>query len=83
MLTMVMSGIEEKGHRLNVRIPDIKHEAVVGDSLRIQQIFVNIISNAIKYTPNGGNINITISEKSTNKAKIVVMNLLLKIMVLE
>ena len=70
MLTMVMPGIEEKGHRLNVRIPDIKHEAVVGDSLRIQQIFVNIMSNAIKYTPNGGNINITISEKSTNKAKI-------------
>ncbi len=70
LLDMIMPGIEEKEHNLNVRILNIKHEDVIGDSLRIQQVFMNIMSNAIKYTNRRGKITITIQEKSTNKSKI-------------
>ena len=55
--------IDEHHHQLEVHIEHIEHEAVCGDSLRIQQVFVNLMSNAVKYTPDGGNITLTIKEK--------------------
>ncbi len=70
LLTMVKPQVAEKNHQMNVRIVDIEHEDVIGDSLRIQQAFVNIMSNAVKYTPDGGTINLTISERPTNKTKV-------------
>lgn len=70
LLTMVRPQVAEKNHQLNVRIVDIEHEDVIGDSLRIQQAFVNIMSNAVKYTPDGGTINLTISERPTNKTRV-------------
>lgn len=66
LITMVKPGVELHRHKLSVIVSDINHEAVVGDKARIQQIFVNIVGNAIKYTPDGGKINIKISEKPTN-----------------
>ncbi|KUJ30162.1 hypothetical protein AR437_07495 [Christensenella hongkongensis] len=63
LITMVLPQINEHGHNLQVNVVNIKHERVVGDSLRIQQAFVNLIGNATKYTPDGGKINVRIQEK--------------------
>ncbi len=63
LLTLTKPAIDEHHHQLEVHIEHIEHEAVCGDSLRIQQIFVNLMSNAVKYTPDGGNITLTIKEK--------------------
>lgn len=62
--------IEEKHHTLMVKVIDVKNEDVIGDSTRLQQVFTNLLSNAIKYTPENGKIEITITEKQTNKPKI-------------
>ena len=63
LLTLTKPAIDEHHHQLEVHVEHIEHEAVCGDSLRIQQVFVNLMSNAIKYTPDGGNITFTIKEK--------------------
>ncbi len=63
LVTLTKPGIDEHGHNFEVHIEHIEHEAVCGDSLRIQQAFVNLMSNAIKYTPDRGNITFSIKEK--------------------
>ena len=63
LITLTKPGIDEHHHELEVHVENIEHEAVCGDSLHIQQVFVNLMSNAIKYTPDGGNITLTIKEK--------------------
>ena len=63
LLALTKPAIDEHHHQLEVHIEHIEHEAVCGDSLRIQQVFVNLMSNAVKYTPDGGNITLTIKEK--------------------
>lgn len=65
LLTITKPAIDEHKHQLEVHVEHIEHEAVCGDSLRIQQIFMNLMSNAVKYTPDGGNITLTIKENRT------------------
>ena len=61
-LTIMKPQINSKNQQLNVHLSHIIHEDVLGDTLRIRQIFVNIMGNAVKFTPEGGNISLEIRE---------------------
>lgn len=62
-IAMAKSQTNEKHHTLNVTLAPIDHKYLIGDSVRIQQVFMNMISNAVKYTPEGGNISIAMREE--------------------
>ena len=56
------SQIEAKNLDLSVNILKMEHENVAGDEQHLQQIFMNIMGNAIKFTPEGGKITVNIKE---------------------
>ena len=67
LIIMIRPTAEAKGHHLSCHIVKIEHEDVIGDVMRLQQVFMNILGNAVKYTPPGGKLEIEITEK-TSKA---------------
>ena len=66
LLAMTKAQLESHRHTLKLDVADVVHENVIGDSHRIQQVFVNLMSNAIKYTPDGGTISLSVAERPTN-----------------
>jgi signal transduction histidine kinase/DNA-binding response OmpR family regulator len=65
LITLFHSQMKSKKLELKVNIATITHENVVGDSQRLSQIFTNIMGNAIKFTPEGGTVSLSIKEKQS------------------
>ena len=65
--TIIQGNIQAKQQDLYIDTQDVVHENVITDRLRLNQILLNIVSNAIKFTPVGGMINIRVSEKPCNR----------------
>ena len=51
---------QQKGHQLNALFDDRMNIRVLMDKDRMEQVLLNVLSNAIKYTPDGGRIDVDI-----------------------
>lgn len=61
--TMIQGLINSKQLNLYIDTQDVQNEDVITDKLRLNQILINIVGNAIKFTPVGGDIIIHLVEK--------------------
>ena len=61
--TIIQSNIASKQQDLFIDTQDILNEDIITDKLRLNQVLLNIVGNAIKFTPVGGTISIRVSEK--------------------
>lgn len=59
---MLTTQAEDAVLKFTVEMKNIVHTNIYGDSLRINQILINIIGNAIKFTPEGGLVNLIVEE---------------------
>ncbi len=62
---------EDSGHKLYSDTPDDLPE-ILGDRERLEQVVVNILSNAVKYTPSGGHIWVKAENTDNNTVSITV-----------
>lgn len=62
VVTIMQPQFKQKEQAFSIRLQGVMHEQFVGDALRLRQVFLNILSNACKFTPVGGRITMDVRE---------------------
>ena len=64
---VVHSDIESKGLRYVQKAENLDDVYVYADALHVNRVLINILSNAVKFTPDGGTITFTVRERKSEK----------------
>lgn len=60
--TIYYEQAKEAGRSFVIRLKDITEENLIGDEMRIRQIMMNLVNNALKFTNEGGHVEVTIRQ---------------------
>lgn len=63
---IVCAQAMEREQKLNIHYHYIEHNHLLADSAHLRRVLINILSNAVKYTPNGGRIDFAIEELASD-----------------
>ena len=67
MVSLIYQNVQEKGLHLHMPPLQVEHEDILGDQQRLQQMFLNILNNSVKYTPSGGTLEIFVVEHASRE----------------
>lgn len=67
MVEFILPSVLEKEQEVKIHPLQVEHEDVIGDAVWLQQVFQNILGNAVKYTPAGGKLELMVSEKEAKE----------------
>ena len=62
---VIRTQAEKKRQHFEMDISKIKHDRLVADAVRLRQIMLNVLTNAVKYTSDGGDIRFYVEESET------------------
>ena len=65
---IIQAGVSRKHIAFTADTAGVKNEDVIADPLRLSQILINILSNAVKFTPDGGRVDLRIVQKAAAPA---------------
>lgn len=71
VITLFDSQMQEKNIRF-LNSVDVKHPDVIVDKTKLREILLNLLSNALKYTPAGGTVTLALSELPSENAEYAV-----------
>ena len=64
--TIIQSQAKAKQMDLLIDTQDVAHEDIITDKLRLSQVLLNILTNAVKFTPPGGTVSFRVIEKRSD-----------------
>ena len=65
---IIQAVVSKKDLSLTLDTVGVENEDIIADPLRLEQILINVLANAVKFTPDGGQISLWIVQKDTAPA---------------